>query len=336
MDFQTQLWYRIEGPRRNHLARNPIWPGEVADRRLCGVHCPRLPIGVPSTNAVRTTPGVCLAPVSRPIRLLLALLIWIPVVTTGAQVTSRPDSLSGSIISRLDSAFAGVDALGDSMVVALRADSATSRGDSAYLRFRDSLQHRIDVATRSVGLALTKAIGLTEPIVKQLAFHGVHVGVSEGDTYFTVDVARLIDRVGPFLTREGRQYAGLTLDEQRRPCCEDAGLLISWDELGDRVAGYDRFAANYPNSAAAPEAAAEYQTLFGMFLTGIDNSPAYLKARMIPNVRESLTRYARNHRELRSGQAVADYLALLKSSDYRETPAVGRFLRDHHGALIPP
>jgi hypothetical protein len=50
---------------------------------------------------------------------------------------------------------------------------------------------------------------------------------------------------------------------------------------------------------------------------------------MTQTVRETLTHYATAHRELRSGQVVADYLSLLKASNYEETLAVTRFLRAH-------
>jgi hypothetical protein len=168
-------------------------------------------------------------------------------------------------------------------------------------------------------------------VVDLLLSHGVLARVEEGTPYMSVDLAHLLARVGSFLTSEMRTYADLTLNEQKRPCCTHAVIAISWSELGNRVAGYDRFTTNYPNAAAANEAGAQFQILFGLFLTGSDSTPAFSVSgkRMTQTVRETLTHYATAHRELRSGQVVADYLSLLKASNYEETLAVTRFLRAH-------
>ena len=271
-------------------------------------------------------------------RLLLALLLSVP-AGARAQLTRPPEDSLQAMLSRLNAALVGVDGLADSTVGALRVDSGTIRCDSQFLRFRDSLQRRIDgVAHSTTDSRLFRATiwpygppRIRDSVVQLLLSHGIHAGVEWGNPRMSVDLARFLAATRPFLTGEMRTYVDLTLDEQRRPCCRNASLMISWSELGNRVAGYDRFTTNYPNAGAAAEAEAEFQVLFGLFLTGSDSTPAFSGPGkpMSQMVLETLTRYATAHRELRSGQVVADYLSLLNANNYEETPAVTRFLRAH-------
>jgi hypothetical protein len=295
-------------------------------------------------------------------RLLLALLVCVSATKAGGQATPpQPDSLR-VIIARLGTALTGVDAFADSMVIALRADSGTARADSSYFRLRDALQDRIDAAARVFntmdfkvavwpnGMAGVRSLqpvvsppGQLTPdpidadsVVSYLASHVVQAHVEEGDAYMSVHIGRLITRVGPFLTGAMRRYVELIRREQEQPCCGDAAIMISWDDLGDRAAAFDRFVVDHPNAAASAEASTKRRQYLGLLLTGSENTPAFSwkTKEMKPEVRASLARYAAKYQQLPSGRTMADYLALLKASGYRRTAAVTRFIRLHHGALI--
>lgn len=55
----------------------------------------------------------------------------------------------------------------------------------------------------------------------------------------------------------------------------DAGLMISWEELGNRLIFWENFIKKYPKSSLIPRVKEQYNNYLHDYLLGMDNTPTY-------------------------------------------------------------
>lgn len=104
---------------------------------------------------------------------------------------------------------------------------------------------------------------------------GIRFSFSEGDWYAVKDFEFLSDAVA-FLKGDYHDYLVFCAREKKKQIAEDGGLLISWDELRQKIIRYETFAVNHPNLPETDEEIRhELSRLFCFYLTGIDNTMAY-------------------------------------------------------------
>ncbi|WP_303065244.1 hypothetical protein [Alysiella sp.] len=93
-------------------------------------------------------------------------------------------------------------------------------------------------------------------------------------------VAAIVPKVGIetelFATKTTSEYRDFILQQDRESTLVDSmdgAVVVSWRELADRAAAWERFVQNYPNSALLDEAEQKFQWNTYLFLFGLDNTP---------------------------------------------------------------
>ncbi len=220
----------------------------------------------------------------------------------------------------------------DSQVVLFRADSGSVRADSLFVRVDQELRLRVTTASTALyeDTAFQRAAldsAGSDSLRRALAPAGVDLVVSEGTGYLELNLDSVATRLQRFLTAPMREYLRLRAEDQRQGFSEDAGLTITWDQLAERVAKWDRFAAAYPR-LATEEPAYWYGTYLRVYLTGMDNSRIFTFEgdSLEPEVRRSYERFARTHPDTRAGTLVSGHLAALAKDGWRDGPARAAFL----------
>lgn len=76
-----------------------------------------------------------------------------------------------------------------------------------------------------------------------------------------------------YVTDDYKDYLYLKSEENKSLYSADAGLAISFKDLGDRVISWENFMAKYPNSKLIPAVKEEYKNYQMDYLIGQDNTP---------------------------------------------------------------
>ncbi len=105
---------------------------------------------------------------------------------------------------------------------------------------------------------------------------GINFIQSEGDWYLKEDTEFLVEILSDFGSSELREYLLFRVSEDKERLGEDAGLLISWEDLRKRIIRWEQFTHAYPNLLETEkEIKPKLHKLLILYLTGIDNTPAY-------------------------------------------------------------
>lgn len=78
-----------------------------------------------------------------------------------------------------------------------------------------------------------------------------------------------------YVTSDYKDYLFLQSEENKVPYSVDAGLIISFKDLGDRVVSWENFMNKYPNSKLMKSVKDEYKMYQMDYLIGEDNTPTY-------------------------------------------------------------
>jgi len=76
-----------------------------------------------------------------------------------------------------------------------------------------------------------------------------------------------------YVTDDYKDYLSLKSEENKSLYSADAGLVISFKDLGDRIISWENFMAKYPNSKLIASVKEEYKNYQMDYLVGQDNTP---------------------------------------------------------------
>ncbi|MCK5347403.1 MAG: hypothetical protein KAR20_28530, partial [Candidatus Heimdallarchaeota archaeon] len=105
--------------------------------------------------------------------------------------------------------------------------------------------------------------------------YGMKFYMAEGDWYLRENTDFLI-QVSSVLTGDLREFILFNGTEMKTRIAEDASLLISWDELRQRIIRWENFAKLHPDlEETKKEIEPQIPRMVQWYLTGIDNTRAY-------------------------------------------------------------
>lgn len=315
-----------------------------------------------SCNATALALGILLLPSAATADHLPRVAERAAEVATARSVTkSATDSLS-QLLSEIERKLAPVREWRRITEAALRADSATPRADSIFLRMRAALGQTVYRVTRTfddpdLQLLLwpdgSEAyrrrrlrnvpempadpvdVARADSVIAYLAERGIWVSRAEGDSYFDASEARLLDWLGRFLTPQLHAFLRFEAQQQAVPFAEDASLMISLDEVAQRLLAAEELLDRFPDSPAWPLITYTYNQLLAAYLGGLPNTGAFdWRTRILgTDFRRSHEEFLRLHGSTAAGKVVAEYVGLLKRSGFRRTAAVDAFLRARWDAV---
>lgn len=262
---------------------------------------------------------------------------------------------SSDMIAALEGIVMGIVHTRDSVERLLEEYKGTPRADSTVLRFHglseiivseiareleDSAWQPIllptgDVANRrrrqsgrGEQTADSAELATADSAVRFLLSRGVFVWDGEGRAYLSASEEAIRDRFGPFVTAPMREYLDIVAIDQKAPLASDGGLGVPMTEVAARMSAIDRLLAAHPRFAAAHQAEALLSRQLWVFLANWYTEPSFVgKPRTLdPGARQRYESFAAANQGSRSGKVMRDYLSLLASSSYRETPETKAFL----------
>jgi hypothetical protein len=262
------------------------------------------------------------------------LLCIAPLAALGSQETElsiKPESVSAKVRA-LRRELAPMTAVRSQMLAAVRADSGTPRADAAFLRFdaagADTLRaHLPNLKFALDPIALWPDSSVLAPLRRTFTSYGVWLEIAEADANPVMSDSASRASVGRFLTRPMRALLDIRVKEQLEPIGGDGSIGVPLDEIGRRIAATDRVRAMATTFAGSEELERRRGAYLNAFLGGWEDSPFGDDGVLIADVRSRLERFHAAHSRTDSGRIVGQYLALLRSTNWRRTAAVDAFIQ---------
>jgi len=216
-----------------------------------------------------------------------------------------------------------------------------NRRDSAFILYR---QFFYEVLIRQNELLeqnemIVHALAENRPDVEELNFfkkkleeNGMIMLQAEGSFYIGEHQNYLYDAFSPYVSEPIKKLLDLRKDEMKKGFSEDAALLISYKEVGERVSNWEKLINEYPTLKLHQEANGYYNLYLSTFITGLANSPVfdYQTNILIPEVKEAYEDYINSNDDSKSRQIVSNYYSLLKNNNFKKTPEFGNFLHENN------
>jgi len=125
------------------------------------------------------------------------------------------------------------------------------------------------------------------------------------------------------------QYLSIRKDELKQGFSEDAGMLITFGELYQRVKRWEEFLDKFPNTVYTADADYYYQTYLATLLTGMDNSRVFDSENsvLLPEIKQLYEKIIKEDPQSRCGKIISSYYSLLKSHNFKDNNGIDDFLK---------
>ncbi len=154
---------------------------------------------------------------------------------------------------------------------------------------------------------------------EKLENNGFKISQSEGNPYIEEKSSHLRSVLEPNISDAiALEFLDLYLEGIDSPCCHDAGLMISYDDLINRTYKWGELVTKAENSNLADIAYRRFANHLYLLFLGIDNTPAFdYESGMYNNeLLRKLERHKLDYPTTLSSLEVSSYLKLLESEEY--------------------
>ncbi|MCF8373627.1 MAG: hypothetical protein K9H64_18545 [Bacteroidales bacterium] len=109
-------------------------------------------------------------------------------------------------------------------------------------------------------------------------------------------------------------------------------MLISFDQLADRVVTWENYINKYPTAFNKGEAEYYYQTYLETLLTGMDNTRVFdlEDVYVRPDIRELYKQYIEKNPNRKSTEIIDNYYKFIEKHDFRYNDSIDLFLKNYN------
>lgn len=163
----------------------------------------------------------------------------------------------------------------------------------------------------------------------KLSTVGWNLLMSEGTYYIGETGTWIQQQFGPILPPDWKTYFDQRALEIKEKFAEDAGLLISWENLRKRISFWESFLGKYPNFPLSNEINRYISIYIRTFLTGMDNSPItrdFTSNMLRKDIRDSFENFLKENRNSRYYSIVKKYYNILNKNSFIVTDDLKKYL----------
>lgn len=167
---------------------------------------------------------------------------------------------------------------------------------------------------------------------KNLKDSGLELCSTEGTYYVDVVYDFFYNNFKERVTPRLSEFLKIRMNEIKQGFSEDASLLISFEQLYQRVKIWEKYLLQYPDSSESRQAVYFYQTYLETLLTGIDNSKTfdYDNNTLLPQVKQLYEKIKSEDKESQVTKIITAYYSLLERHNFVENDSIDIFLK-HYG-----
>ena len=164
-------------------------------------------------------------------------------------------------------------------------------------------------------------------LVQSFLADGFKLSSSEGMFYIEIDYPQIMTKYGPYASNQMSGYLQIMARETAKHFAEDAALIISPDELRDRIVAIENFSQKNPRFQRLAEVKKLDKMYRPAYLIGLNNTPAFnyqtnrLTEPFLKSFQSTVTKYPNSD----FSRLIQDYLKVLQKNGYRKTQEVLEF-----------
>ncbi|PAB60303.1 hypothetical protein [Anaeromicrobium sediminis] len=168
---------------------------------------------------------------------------------------------------------------------------------------------------------------MIDRFIAKLESRGCKPVSDEGEIYF-VDELHWIDKYNEYISEEMKSYISIKQKLVEKKDVSDAALLISFNELYDRIGLIEEFIKNYLNSKHKEEMVRKYEFYLRMYFYGLDNTPTfeYNDEKINKEALKSYKEKYLNGEDSITKRILLVYLPLLEKNEYTFSGEIEHFL----------
>lgn len=160
--------------------------------------------------------------------------------------------------------------------------------------------------------------------------NGYKLAASEGMYYFEVNYGKIMKDFGSYVLDDTAGYLEIMSEEYDSHTASDAALVISPDELADRIVRTGKFIDRYPAFARIEQVKMLHRNYLRAYLLGLDNTPLF--DFQSKKAKDYFLQSYQNTRDVYKGTELAvivgEYLILLERSDYTKSAEITEFVNN--------
>ncbi|MCT4594222.1 MAG: hypothetical protein N4A57_08145 [Anaeromicrobium sp.] len=149
----------------------------------------------------------------------------------------------------------------------------------------------------------------------------------EGEIYF-VDELYWVDKYNEYISKAMKDYIFIQKELANKKDVSDGALLISFNELYDRIGLIEKFIKNYPNSKHKDTMVRQYEFYLRIYFYGLDNTPIfeYNDGKINREVLKSYKEKYSNGEDSITKRILLVYIPLLEKNEYDFSGEIEHFL----------
>lgn len=172
-----------------------------------------------------------------------------------------------------------------------------------------------------------------DPTVKAfkstLETNGLRLSVTEGSYYIDEKPDFLINNFKSYVSPGVNEFLNLRSRELEQGFSEDARLLITFRQLGERIITWQNYLNKYPESPMQAEAKFSFHLYLNTFLTGLDNSPISSDEVLLPEIKQVYSEFISKYKDTESGKIVEKFYAILSKNNFHLTDDLDDFYEEN-------
>ncbi len=159
---------------------------------------------------------------------------------------------------------------------------------------------------------------------------GLDIFSSEGMYYLDVEPNFFYNNFKGRVSDGVKEYLNIRKDELKQEFSEDAGMLISFEDLYLRVKRWEIFINKYPNTVYYGEANSYYITYLETLMTGMDNSRVFDfdNNSLLPEIKTLYEKIKNETPESQTTKVISSYYDFLARHDFKENDSIDIFLKN--------
>lgn len=169
-------------------------------------------------------------------------------------------------------------------------------------------------------LELLNSLKINDPALLQLAKEILDNGYAfydsgEGTVEVRVNYQNYLDNYDSYLDDSVRSFITL----KREPIASDAALLITWDELADRIVEFEKIKNSYRGKSGIV-VTDEYNLHVQYYLEGMDNTSAFPDdINLDPALKASYERFLTKYSDTETFDIIKKYYTMLENGGFKKT-----------------
>lgn len=161
---------------------------------------------------------------------------------------------------------------------------------------------------------------------------GLGLFMTEGNFYVDVQPDFFYETFKNNTSPSLKTFLQLRDRELKNAFLEDAMLLISFNNLADRIYNWEKYLNDYPDTKLINEANYFLEIYLETYLTGMDNTKLFDRESriLVPEVKQSYESYIKNHADTKSGMIIQEYYEILKRNQFEYSDSIDYILKKYN------